>query len=163
MVGQITGLPSLYIIRECKGIKFISHFSFSAQNRQSFFSLTSNVRRLDQCKIFLFSTERTKCLFFSYVLFLHVTYVLGASDIRFIILCVFSSKKNKLFSNLIMEETTTEPLSDTASSASVTQKPIEVITVCKICGAPALHSYVGVIVCCSCKMFFKRNADAKKV
>ncbi|CAF2953949.1 unnamed protein product [Rotaria sp. Silwood2] len=29
---------------------------------------------------------------------------------------------------------------------------------CKVCGAPALHSYYGVISCSPCRMFFKRNA-----
>ena len=34
---------------------------------------------------------------------------------------------------------------------------------CKVCAAPAYYSYVGVIVCFSCKMFFKRNAETKQV
>ena len=36
-------------------------------------------------------------------------------------------------------------------------------SVCKICGAPAMYSYVGAVVCPSCKMFFKRNAKGKQV
>lgn len=34
---------------------------------------------------------------------------------------------------------------------------------CKICGAPALYSFFGVISCHSCKMFFKRNAEREQV
>ena len=34
---------------------------------------------------------------------------------------------------------------------------------CRICGAPALYSYFGLIVCQSCKMFFKRNAEKDPV
>ena len=34
---------------------------------------------------------------------------------------------------------------------------------CKVCAAPAYYSYVGIIVCFSCKMFFKRNAETKQV
>ncbi|CAF1008314.1 unnamed protein product [Rotaria sordida] len=33
---------------------------------------------------------------------------------------------------------------------------------CKICGASARYSYYGAIVCHSCKMFFKRNAENKQ-
>ncbi|CAF1102380.1 unnamed protein product [Rotaria sordida] len=35
-------------------------------------------------------------------------------------------------------------------------------TQCKICEAPALYSYFGVISCDPCKVFFKRNAENKK-
>ncbi|CAF4140081.1 unnamed protein product, partial [Rotaria sordida] len=34
---------------------------------------------------------------------------------------------------------------------------------CKICGASARYSYYGAIVCHSCKMFFKRNAENKQI
>ena len=34
---------------------------------------------------------------------------------------------------------------------------------CKVCGVAAYYSYLGVIVCSSCKMFFKRNAESKQV
>lgn len=34
---------------------------------------------------------------------------------------------------------------------------------CKICGAPAIYSYYGAIVCQPCKMFFRRNAESKQV
>ncbi len=36
-------------------------------------------------------------------------------------------------------------------------------TECKICRAPATYSYFGAIVCQSCKMFFKRNAEQGQV
>ncbi len=34
---------------------------------------------------------------------------------------------------------------------------------CKICGASAQYSYYGAIVCVSCKVFFRRNAEAGQV
>ncbi|CAF1634452.1 unnamed protein product [Adineta ricciae] len=34
---------------------------------------------------------------------------------------------------------------------------------CRICGAPAVYAYYGVVSCQSCKMFFRRNADNHKV
>lgn len=34
---------------------------------------------------------------------------------------------------------------------------------CKVCGASARYSYFGAIVCESCKMFFKRNAEFEQV
>lgn len=42
-------------------------------------------------------------------------------------------------------------------------KQKRVPTECKVCGGPAVYSYVGVIACASCKMFFKRNATTKQV
>lgn len=36
-------------------------------------------------------------------------------------------------------------------------------TECKVCGASALYSYFGVVVCYSCKVFFKRNAQKNPV
>ncbi|UJR17333.1 hypothetical protein I4U23_004228 [Adineta vaga] len=33
---------------------------------------------------------------------------------------------------------------------------------CKICGDKAIRSYLGVLVCSSCRMFFKRNAEKKE-
>ena len=36
-------------------------------------------------------------------------------------------------------------------------------TECAVCSAPAIYSYVGVIVCPSCKVFFKRNAQNEQV
>lgn len=32
-------------------------------------------------------------------------------------------------------------------------------SICKICGAPALYKYFGVVSCHACKVFFKRNAQ----
>ncbi len=40
-------------------------------------------------------------------------------------------------------------------------KPVP--TECKVCGAPALYSYFGAIVCQSCKIFFKRHAAIEQV
>ncbi len=34
---------------------------------------------------------------------------------------------------------------------------------CKICGAPGLHSNYGAITCDACKIFFKRNAKKNRV
>jgi hypothetical protein len=42
-------------------------------------------------------------------------------------------------------------------------QPRRLPTECKICGASALYSYYGVVVCSSCKVFFKRNAQKKLV
>lgn len=36
-------------------------------------------------------------------------------------------------------------------------------TECRVCSGPARYSYVGAVVCASCKMFFKRKAEKKKV
>ncbi len=35
--------------------------------------------------------------------------------------------------------------------------------VCVVCGDAARYSYYGAIVCLSCKVFFKRNAQKKSV
>ncbi len=43
------------------------------------------------------------------------------------------------------------------------KKSEKILAQCKICGAPASYSYFGVISCHSCKMFFKRNAEQRKV
>lgn len=45
----------------------------------------------------------------------------------------------------------------------VSSKPRRLPTQCQICEGPALYSYVGAIVCPSCKMFFKRNASLVEV
>lgn len=34
---------------------------------------------------------------------------------------------------------------------------------CRVCEAPAMYSYVSVITCPSCKMFFKRHAESAQV
>ena len=34
---------------------------------------------------------------------------------------------------------------------------------CKVCGASARYSYYGAIVCQSCKVFFRRNAQSRQV
>lgn len=34
---------------------------------------------------------------------------------------------------------------------------------CRICTAPADYSYFGVVSCQSCKIFFRRNANAGQV
>ncbi len=62
-----------------------------------------------------------------------------------------------------MEERVKQAFGVTAPSTTVVQKPRTVLFECKICGASAHHSYVGVITCSSCKMFFKRNAETKQV
>ncbi|CAF1118480.1 unnamed protein product [Rotaria sp. Silwood1] len=43
-------------------------------------------------------------------------------------------------------------------TSNIVQKFEEFSRQCKICGAPALHNYYGVLSCSPCKMFFKRNA-----
>ncbi|CAF1245577.1 unnamed protein product [Rotaria sp. Silwood1] len=43
-------------------------------------------------------------------------------------------------------------------TSNIVQKLEEFSRQCKICGAPALHNYYGVLSCSPCKMFFKRNA-----
>ncbi|CAF3398433.1 unnamed protein product [Rotaria socialis] len=47
----------------------------------------------------------------------------------------------------------------TEFSSNVGRQTTTVLSKCKICDAPARYSYYGVIVCHSCKMFFKRNAE----
>lgn len=61
------------------------------------------------------------------------------------------------------EEDVDKPLDHQSSSPSVESKQKRVPTECKICGGPALYSYVGVIACASCKMFFKRNSTTRQV
>jgi len=53
-----------------------------------------------------------------------------------------------------MDEDTTDISKDTSSKSTTT-----VSSKCKICGAPALYKYFGVISCHACKIFFKRNAE----
>jgi len=56
-----------------------------------------------------------------------------------------------------------ENLNDDLQSTSVAKKSKKDPSECKICGDPALYSYCGAIVCPSCKIFFKRNAETKQV
>ncbi|CAF1603905.1 unnamed protein product [Rotaria magnacalcarata] len=51
---------------------------------------------------------------------------------------------------------------DTVSSTTVTRKRRVIQLECKVCGAAAYSSYVGVLTCAPCKMFFKRNAEIKQ-
>jgi len=63
-----------------------------------------------------------------------------------------------------MNEPVTEE-SNAMSTLSVTdlQQTRTAASECKICGAPARYSYYGVVVCESCKMFFKRNGETRQV
>lgn len=63
-----------------------------------------------------------------------------------------------------MNETVSEE--STAASTVATNNVRQtrpVLSECKICGAPARYAYYGTVVCQSCKMFFKRNAEARSV
>lgn len=62
-----------------------------------------------------------------------------------------------------MENDLIQTMKRTNKSVAVSNKRKQASLDCKICGAPAIYSYVGVVVCFSCKMFFKRNAETKKV
>jgi hypothetical protein len=54
-------------------------------------------------------------------------------------------------------------MTDINHSMPIIVKARKMPTFCRVCGATALYSYVGVVVCSSCKMFFKRNALPKQV
>jgi hypothetical protein len=58
---------------------------------------------------------------------------------------------------------TTEDLDQVIESTIVKQKSNKPPTQCKICRASAFYSYCSIVVCPSCKVFFKRNAETKKV
>jgi uncharacterized Zn finger protein (UPF0148 family) len=62
-----------------------------------------------------------------------------------------------------MDDTPNEDFNETIQSTNVNQRSKKLPTECKICGAPALYSYVGAVVCPSCKIFFRRNAQIKQV
>ncbi len=49
------------------------------------------------------------------------------------------------------------------NSMNIKRQSKPVPTECKVCGAPALYSYFGAIVCQSCKIFFKRYAARGQV
>ncbi|CAF1413561.1 unnamed protein product [Rotaria sordida] len=61
-----------------------------------------------------------------------------------------------------MDDQLIENWNDTTQYMNLNKKPKKIPLECKICGAPAFYSYVSVIVCFSCKMFFKRNAETKQ-
>ncbi|CAF4423109.1 unnamed protein product, partial [Rotaria sp. Silwood2] len=61
-----------------------------------------------------------------------------------------------------MEDKITENCNNTTESVTITKMPKKIPVECKICGAPAYYSYVGVVVCFSCKVFFKRHAEKKQ-
>ncbi|CAF4210189.1 unnamed protein product [Rotaria sordida] len=62
-----------------------------------------------------------------------------------------------------MESTPTEdPTTPQTPSTNVERQKNPVASKCKVCGAPARYSYYGAIVCHSCKMFFKRNAQDRQ-
>ncbi|CAF3892469.1 unnamed protein product [Rotaria sordida] len=48
-------------------------------------------------------------------------------------------------------------------SNAVVRQRTTILGECKICRASARYSYYGAIVCHSCKMFFKRNAENKQI
>jgi hypothetical protein len=62
-----------------------------------------------------------------------------------------------------MESAPTTDLNDTNQCTTAKKKSKKFPTDCKICGAPALYSYVSIVVCGSCKIFFRRNARIKQV
>ncbi len=45
------------------------------------------------------------------------------------------------------------------NSTDTVPKSKTIPSICKICGAPALYKYFGVVSCHACKVFFKRNAQ----
>ncbi len=54
--------------------------------------------------------------------------------------------------------------SELKSSMSVKHDKSKVLSnQCRICGAPAVYSYFGVISCHACKIFFRRNAEQRQV
>jgi uncharacterized CHY-type Zn-finger protein len=57
------------------------------------------------------------------------------------------------------DEDFNEMIQTTTDSQNLKKFPIK----CKVCDAPAFKSYVGVIVCPSCKTFFRRNAQKTHV
>jgi len=67
-----------------------------------------------------------------------------------------------------MEERTTEVPSSSIISPSTHSTTVQQTTttspyVCKVCGDSAQYSYYGAIVCQSCKVFFRRNANSQSV
>ncbi|CAF3960500.1 unnamed protein product, partial [Rotaria sordida] len=60
------------------------------------------------------------------------------------------------------EPLTEDPNTTPIFSTIVGRQRTTVICKCKICEASARYSYYGAIVCHSCKMFFKRNAENRK-
>jgi len=71
---------------------------------------------------------------------------------------MFNERKNSM-----MDDTLTEHFKKTIQSTNVKQRSKKLPSDCKICGAPALYSYFGAVVCPSCKIFFRRNARIKQV
>jgi len=62
-----------------------------------------------------------------------------------------------------MNNTPMVDFNETIKSTTAKQRSKKLPTDCKICGAAALYSYVSVVVCPSCKIFFRRNAQIKQV
>ncbi len=56
-----------------------------------------------------------------------------------------------------------EDSNDATPPTPVKQKLKKLPTDCKICGASAIYSYFGAVVCSSCKIFFRRNANMRQV
>lgn len=52
-------------------------------------------------------------------------------------------------------------IDDMSSSTTIIEMSTKHDSECKVCGASANCSYVGVRTCFPCKMFFKRNAETK--
>jgi hypothetical protein len=64
----------------------------------------------------------------------------------------------------MMEERITLNSDVTAPSIlSVTQESRTFQSECKICGADAFSTYLGVVTCSACEIFFRRNAATKQV
>jgi hypothetical protein len=63
----------------------------------------------------------------------------------------------------MMGDTPTEDFNEPTQSTTAKQKSKKLPTECKICAAPALYSYFGVVVCGSCKIFFRRHAQIEQV
>jgi predicted amidophosphoribosyltransferase len=59
----------------------------------------------------------------------------------------------------VSNTSTTTPSTHSNTARQTTTSP----TICIVCGAPALYSYYGAIVCHSCKVFFRRNAKTRSV
>jgi len=62
-----------------------------------------------------------------------------------------------------MENAPNENPNNPDQSTTIKPKPKKLPTECKICGSPALYSSFGAVVCSSCKIFFRRNAQKNQV
>ena len=77
---------------------------------------------------------------------------------------IFFWEKDTVFKDFIMNKSVNQPPGIAPTSSNIIMRRINTApSQCRICEAFAQYSFYGALACCSCKVFFKRNAEHGQV